>query len=295
MKVFISWSGESSLKVAQTLRDWLPSVIQAIKPYVSSEDIDKGARWSTDISKELEESSYGILCVTNENFKAPWLNFEAGALSKSFDKSRVSPFLFGIKRAELSGPILQFQSTIYEEGDVKKLITGLNNSCEPQCIEDSKIENVFNVWWPELRKKLDKMLAELKKEGGTSEAAGSPRNKKEDILEEILELSRSQLRLLRSPEYMHPQRAVRGLSSKSEGDVERAKLAMQLAVEHAEDFRRQVASMEEAGVNSIPLIQVETFLNSFWAPLKHVGELVQVKYDFNRSSHILYRETEDQF
>jgi hypothetical protein len=68
------------------LRDWLPSVIQSLEPYVSSEDIDKGTRWSSDIAKELDNSAYGILCVTQDNLAAPWINFEAGALSKSVDK-----------------------------------------------------------------------------------------------------------------------------------------------------------------------------------------------------------------
>jgi hypothetical protein len=56
-----------SHRVAASLRDWLPSVLQAIEPYGSSKDIDKGARWNTDISKELEDSSFGILCITPEN------------------------------------------------------------------------------------------------------------------------------------------------------------------------------------------------------------------------------------
>jgi len=42
MKVFISWSGELSHKVARIFRDWLPNVVQILEPYVSSEDIDKG-------------------------------------------------------------------------------------------------------------------------------------------------------------------------------------------------------------------------------------------------------------
>ena len=92
MKVFLSWSGSRSHKVALVFRDWLPSVIQEIVPYVSSEDIDKGARWSTDIAKELSDSKFGILCVTRDNINAPWLTFEAGALSKTMDKAFVTRF-----------------------------------------------------------------------------------------------------------------------------------------------------------------------------------------------------------
>jgi hypothetical protein len=101
VKVFISWSGGLSRKVAPELQDWIPPVIQSVDPYVSSEDIGKGARWSTDISAEPEGPNYAVLVVTKYDTDAPWLNFEAGALSKSFESSRVSPFLFGVKRSEV--------------------------------------------------------------------------------------------------------------------------------------------------------------------------------------------------
>ena len=63
MKVFLSWSGVKSQKIAIILRDWIPSVIQSVVPYVSSEDIDKGARWSGEIAKELDDCAFGILCT----------------------------------------------------------------------------------------------------------------------------------------------------------------------------------------------------------------------------------------
>ena len=160
MKVFLSWSGHKSHQVALVFRDWLPSVIQSITPYVSSEDIDKGARWSTDIAKELEDSSFGILCVTKENLEAPWLLFEAGALSKMMDKASVCPFIFDLKRAEVKGPILQFQSTIFEKEDVKKLLVTLNKSCGDAGLKEELLTKTFEVWWPNLEESLNKIESE---------------------------------------------------------------------------------------------------------------------------------------
>lgn len=82
MKVFISWSGERAKAVARALHEWLPTVIQSLEPWMSDQDISSGQRWNSEISNQLAESNYGIICITPENQIAPWLNFEAGAVAK---------------------------------------------------------------------------------------------------------------------------------------------------------------------------------------------------------------------
>lgn len=204
MKVFLSWSGEHSHKVATILRDWLPSVIQSIEPYVSSEDIDKGARWSTDIAKELESSGYGILCVTRDNVESPWLNFEAGALSKSVEKGRVSPFLFSIKRSEVkTGPILQFQSTIAEREDVRKLLHSINSATPQGALEEIRLNTVFEVWWPQLEKQLQD-LEKTFPAAPTTPSSAPANSEPSEILEEVLELVRQQHRVLNDPTALLP-------------------------------------------------------------------------------------------
>jgi hypothetical protein len=112
----------------------LPKVIQRAKPPISSQDIDKGNRWNADMVKELQESSYGILCVTKDNLQAPWLNFGAGALSTKFiDKVQVTPFLFNLKGSDITEghPILQFRYVRYDREDVRKMVKEQNKACGP--------------------------------------------------------------------------------------------------------------------------------------------------------------------
>ena len=200
MKVFLSWSGTQSHKVALVFRDWLPSVIQEIVPYVSSEDIDKGARWSTDIAKELADSKFGLLCVTRENMSAPWLMFEAGALSKTMDKSFVSPFLFDIRQAELDGPVLQFQATIFEKDDLKKLITTLNKACDKERLTEERLGQAFEVWYPILEESLGKLREDNAAEQDNDGPVELEAPRTQEILEEILDLSRSNQKLIRNPD-----------------------------------------------------------------------------------------------
>jgi len=204
MKVFISWSGSQSQKVACALREWIPCVLQYVKPYVSSEDIDKGMRWSVDVAKELNDSSYGILCVTSDNQEAPWLNFEAGALSKAIDKSFVTPFLLNLRASDLkNGPLIQFQATAFAQEDVRKLVESINTkSADAERVDAATVKKTFDKWWPELEKELDLILQQVPAKLKSSQAP----SKQETMLEELLELARSQQRHLSDPESVLPLR-----------------------------------------------------------------------------------------
>jgi len=185
MNIFLSWSGDRSKHIAETLKKCLPLFIQSVKPWMSSSDIDKGARWSTDIAAKLSECKIGIICLTPENIEAPWILFEAGALSKTLDKTHVCPVLFDIEPSDLKGPLVQFQTTKLVEDDFKKLIATINN-CQVSVIPDAQLDEIFNAWWPKVESELNKM-SQIKKEI-------SPRRKDRELLEEILALVRQQSR-----------------------------------------------------------------------------------------------------
>lgn len=213
MKVFISWSGEVSFQVAKVLKEWIPCVIQDVEPYFSSEDIDKGVRWSTDIAMELERASFGILCVTKDNLESQWLNFEAGALSKAIDKSKVCPLLFRLKPSDISNsPILQFQMTNIERDDMFKLFKSINSSLDDMGLDENILEKVFSTFWP----KIEKAFSEIKDIEAKKQAKGDEQNNNSKILEEMLELLRMQQMLLKSPERLLPQeyfKSIMGISA----------------------------------------------------------------------------------
>lgn len=158
MKVFISWSGELSRDYAEVLRAWLPCVLQAVKPYFTPNDIDKGQRWSSEISQELESSRIGIICLTRENLTAPWIMFEAGALTKALSVSKVTPLLFDeLSPLDIQGPLSQFQASIFSKNEIKKLVVSLNKSLEEQALDASVLDETFETFWP----KLEKQIAEV--------------------------------------------------------------------------------------------------------------------------------------
>lgn len=127
MKLFISWSGNRSKKLAEALGKWLPFVVQTVEPWVSQE-IPEGTRWQTVLGKKLADTNFGISCITPDNVRSEWLHYEAGALSKHPDpeEAGIIPVLFGdVSELQLSAPLKQFQGTRFCKGNLLKVVERL--------------------------------------------------------------------------------------------------------------------------------------------------------------------------
>lgn len=166
MKVFVSWSGALSNKVAVILKDWIPNVLQSVELYVSSEDIEKGSRWNEEIARQLACSDYGILCITKENTEAPWLNFEAGALSNRLGLSKVCPLLYSIEFSEIAEPLRQFQAATFKKRDFLGLVRSINNSCGDNKLNSERLDLVFDIWWEHLYEEIKKIQSDSSDELG---------------------------------------------------------------------------------------------------------------------------------
>jgi lambda repressor-like predicted transcriptional regulator len=204
MEVFISWSGPRSKYVAENLRTWLPQVIQVLRPWMSDEDIHAGARWNSEIAGHLETASFGLICLTPENLKEPWILFEAGALAKTIEAALVIPYLIELEPAQISGPLSQFQAKRAIAADTFFVLRSLNamlaRSSETGGLSDQSLEQTFKKWWPELERTLA-TLPEV-----TSDA--TPNRTSEEKLDELLEITRQLGRTLNTPT---PLREVSGL------------------------------------------------------------------------------------
>jgi hypothetical protein len=188
MHIFISHSGPSSLAVAEALRDWLPKVLQSARPWLSSTDIDSGARWSPEIDEQLRKCTAGILCVTPDNVDAPWILFEAGALSKTVAKPLVCPYLIGLEPTDLHAPLALFQARRATREDTLALVTTINASLGEQALSQPTLQETFDVWWPKLAHALENVFT---KDGATDT---TERRSTRDLIEEVLELIRAQER-----------------------------------------------------------------------------------------------------
>lgn len=196
MKLFVSWSQDISRQIAQDFREWLPLVNQTIEPFMSEEDTDKGAHWSSTIRRELEQSAFGIIILTAENIDSTWLHFEAGAIAKSVEEGRVVPILFGLKHSDVQQPLSMFQSALFEKDDIFRVVKSINVAAGANAREERQLITVFDSFWPRLNEAVQPKLVKLH---STLPRHQQKTLEQDRILEELLLLGRQQSRILSNP------------------------------------------------------------------------------------------------
>lgn len=161
MNIFLSWSGDKSKKVAELFNVWLKQVIQAVKPWVSSQDIKSGSSWHVAIQNTLNGTTYGIFCLTKDNKNAPWILFEAGAVSKGDLNNSVCTFLIDLTNNDLlKNPLSNFNHTSNSKESLKKLVVELNNKLGDRKIEQEVLLKSFEIYYPEFEKSINEINAQ---------------------------------------------------------------------------------------------------------------------------------------
>lgn len=182
MKVFISWSGFRSKQVATALRDWLPLVLHFTSPWMSDIDIPAGDRWSAEIGEQLQDTHFGIICLTKENLASPWVLFEAGALAKSLSSGAVCPYLLDLDISDIGGPLSQFQAKKANKDETYELIQSINQRAEKPR-PTKQLEILYEDLWPRLDAKLNEVPE--------SQAEPGPIRSEKEVLEELVSTVRS--------------------------------------------------------------------------------------------------------
>ena len=184
--VFISWSGERSRLVAEFLREWICTVVQAAKPWMSESEIEKGSRSLEEITKALADCKVGITCLTPENTEKPWILYEAGCLSKSIDdRTRLCTYLIGgIQPSDIRPPLGMFQHARPTRNDTLGMMRTINRVVSVEPVNDDILEKVFDKMWPDLENHLATLPPPVD--------LAPPKRPIEEIMDEVLELARAQ-------------------------------------------------------------------------------------------------------
>lgn len=88
MKVFISWS-KNSRQVGKAVSDAVKEIFDPVVTTFISQEIKAGARGLEEIDASLNDTDFGIICLSRSNQTEQWINYEAGALSRQVEDKRL--------------------------------------------------------------------------------------------------------------------------------------------------------------------------------------------------------------
>jgi hypothetical protein len=156
MNIFISQSLDRSRDLALHLEPFLKMVLNGVDPWVSTTGAERGTRWLEAVNNSLEAANGGIVCLTPENLREPWIHFESGAIAVN-PRNRLYTLLLGLKKGEVPPPLDQFTQTTVAKDDFFIMIEAMNwLTAKPR--KESELREAFDAHWP---RKLGPKISEL--------------------------------------------------------------------------------------------------------------------------------------
>lgn len=179
-KLFFSFAGSTSRELAAHLQEFYEYVLASATTFLSARDIGGGEPWAVRLLDELEQTNFGILCLTPDNFNEPWLHYEAGALSKQWKESHACCMLFGeLQPTQIVGPLALRQHIPFKKDRVLALTRDINGTLTRPV--GPQLERLFNDYWDDLETKCIETLSRV------SNQSVAPQRTNGDLLSEVLD------------------------------------------------------------------------------------------------------------
>lgn len=132
---------------AGVLNDVIGRLFDTVTTFYSPE-IPAGEQWLAQIEEELTDTDFGIICVSKENQREQWLNYEAGALSRQVGdrRKRLGVLLVNFEDTnQVVGPFKNFQMKIADLDGFRSLMRSLNEY-GPNIRQDVLDARIDNEW-----------------------------------------------------------------------------------------------------------------------------------------------------
>lgn len=164
-KIFISWSGDNSKRIAIELKNTLEKGIfngTGLECFVSDVDIGSGDDWWYKIKKELKKCKLGIVCITKENLKAPWIFFESGAMIAR--DLKVIPLLFNCDFKALNDTPISNKHMVnfYDQDKFLGMIRDINKTFSLTPITEDNLNTIAAKQYNDMITRLSSVFKHLK-------------------------------------------------------------------------------------------------------------------------------------
>ena len=160
MQIYFSWSGETSYRIALSLRELINTIFPRLDLWVPPDDIQDGKRWSSKLTRYLDETSIGVVCVDPTNYLSRWLHFEAGAIAKSIENENIRLVYFGLTAEDIQGPLAKFDGFNIKKDEILTFLEVIRSNMDHFTISYMELRANFDLHWTSFESKLAKLDVE---------------------------------------------------------------------------------------------------------------------------------------